>query len=745
MKAEKILRYSTPAQNWNEALPLGNGRIGAMMYSGAVSDRIRLNEDTLWSGHPDPDAKPFDSSALPEIRRLLSEKKYAEAQNAISAAMPNAHSQGYLPAGDILIDIANADSDPVNFTRTLDLESAVLEDSFTLPPRLNAATPIYRAGETVPGRHVRRRCFISAPDQVLVYRVDLDTPTHFRFALNTDFCSEIRADGLDIVADCVCPTVANDYENDLHYEEESVRYRIAMRVIPDDGKWMTPGSSVWLRWCRLGFTVLVTVTTSFAGYDKMPVAQGAEYKKRAMEILDAASKYTFDELLARHTADYRELFDRVSLELGNAPDADIPDRIAAPENDPALAALLFDYGRYLLISCSRPGTQPANLQGIWNDMPIAPWHSNYTMNINTEMNYWPAEVCGLGECHEPLLRMVHELASRGNSMGLRGWCSWHNSDLWRYSLPSTKGVQWGFWLMGGFWSCRHLWEHYLYTQDTDFLRQSYPVFTAALDFLADWMVEDENGYLTTSPSTSPENSFLADGQRCSACTGSAMDLSIIRELCENTRRAAEILEEDFSAYDEMAKKIKPLALGSDGRLLEWGEELPEAEPGHRHVSHLYGVYPSDILRPGDPLYDGALSSLNYRMANGGGHTGWSNAWIACLFARFMDGDRAHGHILNMFARSIYPNFFDAHPPFQIDGNFGITAAIAEMLLQSREENGLWVLDILPALPSAWKTGSVHGLRARGGFTVSITWDETKSEVLVENPLNLPYKIVRHHG
>ena len=745
MKAEKILRYSTPAQNWNEALPLGNGRIGAMMYSGAVSDRIRLNEDTLWSGHPDPDARPFDSSALPEIRRLLSEKKYAEAQSAISAAMPNAHSQGYLPAGDILIDIANADSDPVNFTRTLDLESAVLEDSFTLPPRLNGAKPIYRAGETVPGRHVRRRSFLSAPDQVLVYRVDLDTTTPIRIALNTDFRSEIRADGLDIVADCVCPTVANKYENDLHYEEESIRYRIAVRIIPDKGNWYAAGSSVWLAECSGGFTLLAAIATSFAGYDKMPVAQGAEYKNRAVEILDAASKYTFDELLARHTADYRELFDRVSLELGDAPDADIPDRLANPTNDPALAALLFDYGRYLLISCSRPGTQPANLQGIWNDMPIAPWHSNYTMNINTQMNYWPAEVCGLGECHEPLLRMVHELASRGNSMGLRGWCSWHNSDLWRYSLPSTKGVQHGFWLMGGFWSCRHLWEHYLYTQDTQFLRQSYPVFTAALDFLADWMVEDENGYLTTSPSTSPENNFLADGQRCSACTGSAMDLSIIRELCENTRRAAAILGEDFSAYEEMANKIKPLALGSDGRLLEWGEELPEAEPGHRHVSHLYGVYPSDILRPGDPLYDGALASLNYRMANGGGHTGWSNAWIACLFARFMDGDRAHGHILNMFARSLYPNFFDAHPPFQIDGNFGITAAIAEMLLQSREENGLWVLDILPALPSAWKTGSVRGLRARGGFTVSITWDETKSEVLVENPLNLPYKTVRHHG
>ncbi len=747
MNSARILRYSEPAQNWNEALPLGNGRIGAMMYSGTVTDRISLSEDTLWSGHPDPDAKPYDTSTLPEIRKLIREKKYKEAEKMVSDAMPNAHSQGFLTAGELLLDMAPAsaranaaDSRPIRYSRTLDLDSAVLTDSFFLPTQR-----IVPAAEDadVPGTQITRTSFISAPDQVLVYRVKASGNCYFTLSVNSPFRHTVETEGNTLILDAICPPVANKYENDIHYseDEESIHYRIAARLIPDSGVIYSAGASFWMENVP-AFTMLVTVTTSFNGYDKMPVSEGREYKQSAIDILDAAAAKTVEELQARHTADYSALFSRVSLELGEAPDSLTNERLIHPENDPALAALLFDFGRYLMIAASRPGTQSMNLQGIWNRYPIAPWHSNYTMNINTQMNYWPVEVCALSECHEPMLRQVKELAARGNTMGLRGWASWHNSDIWRYSLPSTKGVQWGFWLMGGFWSCRHLWEHYLYTQDKEFLREAYPIFTSAMDFLIDWMVEGEDGRLTTSPSTSPENKFADRDGNSSVAEGSGMDLGIILDLFANAHRAAEILGEDFSGYAAVEERISPLKIGSDGRLLEWGEELPEVEKGHRHVSHLYGVYPAEVIKADTPEWNAALASLDYRLAHGGGHTGWSNAWIACLFARFRDGERAHGCIRNMYARSIYPNMFDSHNPFQIDGNFGITAAIAEMLLQSREENGEWVLDILPALPSAWKSGKVKGLRARGGFVVDIEWDENGVRTNVENLCGNPYRIVK---
>lgn len=733
MNENRVLRYAEEARNWSEALPLGNGRVGAMMYSGALTDRIRLNEDTLWSGRPEQNEKTFDTSALPEVRQLIGEGKYAEAQDRISAAMPNTHSQGYLPAGEVLVELIGADTRPEEYVRALDLETAVLSDSYTLVRT--------RQGQHQVVNRVTRESFLSAADQALVYRVHMEHPADFRIVTACDLRHTVQAENGVLTLDGVCPAEANKYDTVVRYEGESVCYRIALRVVPEDGKPYGAGAALWLCGCT-GFTMYLTIETSFAGYDRMPLSEGREYKERALAVLDAACARSYDELRRRHIEDYGALFGRVSLTLGDAPSRTTDERLLDAADDPALAALLFDYGRYLLISCSRPGTQAANLQGIWNEMPIAPWHSNYTMNINTEMNYWPAEVCALPECHEPMFRLVRELAARGNSMGYRGWASWHNSDLWRYSLPSTCGVQWGFWLMGGFWSCRHLWEHYLYTQDEDFLRNAYPLFTGALDFLLDWVVKTPDGYWTTCPSTSPENSFLDGDRRASAAAGCAMDLSIIRELCEYTRRAAEILGEDFTPYADLSAHLQPLSIGADGRLLEWGTELPEAEAGHRHVSHLYGVYPSDTLRPGDACYDAARRSLDYRMSHGGGHTGWSNAWIACLFARFGDGEKAHERVLQMFRQSIYPNMFDAHPPFQIDGNFGITAAIAEMLLQSSWEDGAWTLSVLPALPAAWKRGEVRGLRARGGFIVSIRWDENGVDTGVENPCGLPYRIRR---
>ena len=729
MNNNRILRYAREAYSWNEALPLGNGSLGAMVYSGALTDRISLSGDTLWSGSPAMNSETFDVSALPEVRRLIGEGKYNEAQSLLSAAMPNTHSQCFLTAGDIVIEtVGGGNLRPGAYERALDLETAVLTERFTLEET---------RGEIHGAYGVTRESFVSAPDGVLAVRVRAERPADYRIALTPDLrCEAITAENGTLVLDGVCPAEVSQYTTTVSYDGDSVRFRLALRVLPDGGECYAAGSSLWIR-KTASFTVLLALETSFDGYDRAP---RREYKARALAVLDEACARPYEELRRRHIEDYAALFGRVSLDLGDAPDKTTDERLAAPEDDPALAALLFDYGRYLLISSSRPGTQAANLQGIWNNQPIAPWHSNYTMNINTEMNYWPAEACALGECHEPMLRLVRELSARGNCMGLPGWASWHNSDLWRYSLPSTRGVKWGFWLMGGFWSCRHLWEHYLYTQDAAFLRRAYPVFTGALDFLAAWVVETPDGKLTTCPSTSPENSFLDRGQRASVTSGSAMDLSIIADLCANTRAAAAILGEDFSPYEELASRLAPLSIGADGRLLEWGRDLPEAEEGHRHVSHLYGVYPAETIRPGSPYWDAAKRSLDYRLAHGGGYTGWSNAWIACLFARFGDGERARAHILQMFRRSIYPNMLDAHPPFQIDGNFGITAAIAEMLLQTRREGDTWVLTALPARPAAWTHGEVRGLRAPGGFTVTIRWDENGVEASAENPHGYAYRI-----
>jgi len=745
IKPSLVLHYDKPATTWTEALPVGNGRLAGMVYGGTASETIQFNEETLWAGQPHDYAKPGAYQYLETLRNLLWEGKQAEAHRlANEKFMSQPFGQFcYQPFGNILLGFPGHDM-VSNYLRMLNIENAISKVSYELDGILYS-----------------REVFASHPDQAIIVRLNSSKKGALSFTAGLD--SPHNNHSVTVEGDeVVLRGKANNYHrvagpDGFPYPESKITFEARLKIIIKGGQITQNGNSLEIKGAD-NATLKLVAATSFVAYNDISGNPG----ERCKDYLKALDGKSFKTLKTSHVKDYSSLFGRVNIDLGSSEISMRPtDQRLITFNDdldPSLVALLYQYGRYLLISSSRPGTQPANLQGIWNDRMAPPWDSKYTININTEMNYWPSEITNLSECTEPLIKMVNELAETGKSTArehynLPGWVTHHNTDLWRGAAPINNSNH-GIWVTGGAWLCQHLWWHYEFTGDLGYLRdKAYPPMREASRFFTGFLVPDPNNpeWLISGPSNSPEIGGLV--------MGPTMDHQIIRGLFDNTIEAAGLLgiDDDFAAQlRDMKARIAPNQIGQHGQLQEWLEDKDDPTNEHRHVSHLWGLHPGSEIHPHTTpeLAQACRVTLSHR---GDGGTGWSRAWKINFWARLLDGDHAFLLLRNLMVPSItgetdyrdrgglYFNLFDSHPPFQIDGNFGATSGINEMLHQShlRNQDGTYFQDILPALPSALSSGKISGIRGRGGFEFAISWKDgllEKVEVksLHGNKLHLRY-------